>query len=183
MSTGPAPTPARISARFKIADMVALARDLAIKMYDEDTILAKHGLTAQELEILQGHEEFRALTERLALDWNSPRSVQERLALQTSVGLEAVLPDVIARATAKNEPLTGVAQLVKVLADICGANNKAVAAESREKFSINITIGGEKESFEKTRSTINIEPEPGPTDAVVERVGINALLDLKPAPE
>jgi hypothetical protein len=127
----------------------------------------------------------------MAYEWNLPRTANERLATQTAVGLETVLPDVIARMKIKNEPLAGIAQLTKVLADICGATNKvAPQAGPTEKFKIVIDLGGDKQDFDVKRPVVTIEAGAetgGSTEAPSEvsslREGLSNLLTLQTEPE
>ncbi len=168
-----APVPAVIAhaplpAGFSIPGIVALARDLAIGMYDEPALLKKHEITAEQYATLQSVPYFQKVVAQLAEEWHAPKSAQQRLAIQTAVGLEQVLPDVIARATVKHEPLNGVAQLVKVLADIAGANQTAgkQQAAPREQFKITINLGADTEVYNKSKPTIVVDN--APTDQGLE---------------
>lgn len=189
MSTPPVPvtatvTPAPLPESFDTPAAAALARDLAIGMYDEALILKKAGITAEQYETLKQNEWFQKLVTQLSEEWNQPKNAQQRLAIGAAVGLETVLPDVIARAKVKNEPLQGVAQLVKVIADIAGVggSNKAPAPPS-EKFSITIDLGGEPEVYEKSRPVITVESAPIDTALPEITGGIRSLLTLQTEPE
>lgn len=178
-------TPAPIPESFPIPAVVALARDLAIGMYDEAVILRKHGITPEQYETLKTVPYFQNTVKKASEDWNAPRSAQERLAIQTAVGLEEVLPDVIARAKVKNEPLQGVAQLVKVLADICGANSAAGKQNiaPREQFKITINLGADTEVYNKTKPAITIDASPEAVELQPQPGGFGSLLTLSPEPE
>ena len=147
---------------FDVPGAVALARDLAMNLYDRDFILKKHELTDDQVKMLEANEYFKSLVETMSKEWNSPRSAQERLAIHTAVGLETVLPAAIARISNTTEPLAGVAQMVKVLAEIGGATNRQnKPAPPSEKFTINInlgaaTAGGGKEAYVKSVPTIDV---------------------------
>lgn len=173
---------------FSVPQVVALARDLAMDMYDRPVLLKKHGITDSQYATLEGIPYFVNVVKQLSEEWNAPKSSQQRLAIQTAVGLEEVLPDVIARAKIKNEPLQSVAALVKVLADIAGANQSAnrQAAPAREQFKITINLGGDQEVYNKTKPTITLEADQAPPE--LEEVqqqpqGFGSLLSLQPDPE
>jgi hypothetical protein len=163
-------TPPALPDGFSVPGAVGLARDLVMNLYDRDFILKKHGITEAVCKRLEANEYFQKLTEQLAIEWNTPKSAQERLALHTAIGLEVVLPDAIARVSNRTEPLAGVAQMVKVLADIAGANQAAKQKQQGapgEKFQITINLGaangGTKEHYDKTITvlpTITADPEP-----------------------
>lgn len=176
-------TPEPVPESFGSGDAAALARDLAHAMYAEDVILKKHGLTPGQFETLKKNEWFATIVKQMEFDWNSPKNTQQRLATEAAVGLENVLPDLIARMKAKNEPLQGIAQLSKVLADIAGVGgaNKA-PAPATEKFNIVINLGGEQEVYQKTKPVI--EALPVANDPVAEvRGSIHSLLALQTEPE
>lgn len=192
MSDAPLPVTAAVTTTaplpegFSVPGVVALARDLAIGMYDEAVLLKKHGITTEQYATLNAVPYFQNIVKQLAEEWNAPKSAQQRLAIQTAVGLEEVLPDVIARAKIKNEPLQGVAQLVKVLADIAGANQTAgkQQAAPREQFKITINLGADQEVYNKTKPTIVLETNPG-ADVAPEQhaTGFGSLLSLQTDPE
>ncbi len=176
---------------FFIPDMVAFARDLAINSHDLPVLLKKHQLTQPQYEHLKTVPYFQEVSKQLAEEWHAPKNVQQRLAIQTATGLEEVLPGVIARAKIKNEPLAGVAQLVKVLADICGANtSKNNAPATTEKFKITINLGADTEVYNKSKPSITVEHgveavppsgSPSPIREIPE--GLGNLLTLSPDPE
>lgn len=184
--TVPVTTMAPLPENFSIPGVVALARDLAMDMYDEPVLLKKHGVTPEQYATLKAVPYFQNIVRQLAEEWNAPKSATQRLAIQTAVGLEEVLPDVIARAKVRNEPLQGVAQLVKVLADIAGANQTAgkQQAAPREQFKITINLGADTEVYAKTKPTIVLETNPA-TDVAAEPhpQGFGSLLSLSPDPE
>lgn len=176
-------TPVALPENFSIPEAISLARDLALNMYELPVILKKHGISDTQYATLKTNTYFAKLVEQMALDWNGSKSAQERLALQAAVGLETVLPEAIARVKNKNELLTGVSQMVKVLADIAGANNhnKAPSAPS-EKFTITINLGADREVYDKSKPIIDLQPAPaGEVPAVPE--GFSSLLTLQTEPE
>lgn len=174
-------TPAPLPEGFTVPALAALARDLAIGMYEEQVLLKKNGVTPEQYATLKSIPYFQKLVEQMAIEWNAPKSVQQRLAIETAVGLEEVLPDVIARAKIKNEPLQGVAQLLKVLADIAGANaNTRAPAAPTEKFKITINLGADTEVYEKTKPVVTIE-QASEVPALAE--GLGSLCSIQTEPE
>ena len=181
-------TAASLPASFSVPAVVALARDLALGLYEEKILLQKHGISPEQYEILRKIPYFQQHVEQQAKEWNAPRNAQERLANLTAVGLEEVLPTVIARTKVPNEPLTGVAQLVKVLADMCGATNQSKQhAAPTEKFKIVINLGADQEVHTKTKPILEVAADtaPGiPDHSVAEiRSGLSSLLSLQTQPE
>lgn len=181
-------TPAPLPEGFDMPMVVALARDLAIGMYDEAVLLKKHGITPDQYVTLNAVPYFQTIVRQLSEEWNAPKSAQQRLAIQSAVGLEEVLPSAIARAKVKNEPLNNVAQLIKVLADIAGANQTAgkLQAPAREQFKITINLGADQEVYNKTKPTMVIENTEAPPDQPAlqpQPQGFGGLLALQTDPE
>lgn len=181
-------TPAPLPDGFTVPGAVALARDVAIEMLELPAILRKHAVTAEQYATLKEVPYFKNIVEEFARQWNAPSSVTQRLAQQTAAGLEEVLPDVIARMKIKNEPLQGIAQLAKVLADIAGVGGSArQAPQANEKFKIVINLGADTQTFEKSKPIINIMPDPDPPADVAEiqsfSQGFGSLLAIQTEPE
>lgn len=176
-------TPVPLPESFETPAAAQLARDLAIRMYDEPAILKKHGLTPEQFETLRRYEWFQKLVQQLSIEWNTPKNAQQRLATEALVGLESALPDMIARMKVKNEPLAGIAQLSKVLADIAGVGGaNRVQAPPTEKFTITINLGADQEIYEKSKA---ITVEPGSFSDTVTEVsgGLQSLLAIQTEPE
>lgn len=173
-------TPEPLPADFETPAAAQLARDLALRMYEEPVILKKHHLTPGQYETLRQYDWFQRLVEQLSLEWNAPKNAQQRLATEALVGLESVLPDVIARLKVKNEPLAGIAQLSKVIADIAGVGgtNKA-AAPATEKFQITINLGADQEVYDKS-VPVTVD---GNSALPPDTSGLQSLLTLHTEPE
>jgi len=174
-------SPPALPENFSIPQAAALARDLSISMYDREVILRKHRVTDAQCKVLENNPYFIKLLEQAAAEWNSPRSIQQRLALEAAVALEGVLPDVVARMSAKTEPLSGVVEAGKLLTKVAGIGEKSAPGPAGEKFTITIDLsggGGEKQTFEKTLPPVI---EAFPVQPFAE--GAAALLDLYTEPE
>jgi hypothetical protein len=183
VSTAVAPAP--LPETFNTQDAAKLARDIALRLYDESVILKKAGLTEGQYETLKQNQWFQALVTQITTEWNLPKNAQQRLAILSAVGLETVLPDIIARAKVSNEPLTGIAQLVKVLADMAGfSSQNRQQAPAAEKFNIVINLGADTEVYEKTRPIV-VDERPTAIDDTVAEVnsGLQTLLALQKKPE
>lgn len=138
---------------------VRLAHDLAVDLYDRDVILKKHGVTDEQCRALEANTHFKALLEKAIRDWFAPSNIRDRLALEAAIGLEAAMPAMVGRMTNALEPLPGVVQAAKVLADIAGAGGQRQQASAGEKFTITINLGSDKQVFEKTAPTIEVTSE------------------------
>lgn len=149
-----------------VVELAALARDLAIGMYDLSVILSKHMITAAEHKAIMAMPYFQKLLEQAATEWNKPTNINDRLALEAAVGLEIAMPSIISRMKVQNEPLQGIVQAAKVLTEIAGAGgSKDKAQGPQEKFKIVINLGGEPRIVEKSVQ-IDQNPAPGEVQTV-----------------
>lgn len=131
-----------------------LVHDLAVNMHDEATILRHHNLTPEQFNALKNNEFFKKCLDAAIMDWNSPNSVQKRLALKAALALEKGMQSMGARLSNGKEPLTSVAQLAKLFADMSGVVGREPQQNAQgEKFRIEIHLGDERVAIEKTRPT------------------------------
>lgn len=171
--TPPEPTPEQLPAvivpQVPAAEMpegwtihktAAFVRDLAQNLYDEDTVLKKHGVSPEQYARLKNNEFFKRALEATALEWNAPQNTKRRLALESAIAIEDSLPDVVARMRVKNEPLTGVVALLKVLGEIAGVAGQGQAQQPQavgEKFKITINLGGDVTQREATPNLVQVQ--------------------------
>jgi uncharacterized lipoprotein YehR (DUF1307 family) len=158
-----APSLTALPPGFTIPAAAALARDLAIHLYDDDVILKKHNVTDDQFATLSANTFFHKLLETATTEWNSLKSVQQRLALEASVAVEDVLPDITARMRNATEPLPGVVEALKAFTKIAGIGESKQVQPIGERFSININLSGETQAYEKNRtpgSTVEIRTLP-----------------------
>ena len=134
-----------------IQALAALARDIAINLYAEDVILAKHSLNSAQYAEIAKHEVFQRLVEAAAADWNSSKSIQQRLALEAAVTLETTMPTIGARMADVKEPLNAVIEAGKLLAKMSGVGESKTPQAAGEKFTITINLGADTLKYEKTR--------------------------------
>ncbi len=143
----------------KVADLV---RDLAMNLYDEPAILHKHRLTPADYDAIKKNKYFQNALEQETLAWNSPQSATRRLALEAAMAVENALPTVAARMHNKNEPLSDVVALLKLLSELAGAIGSKAAnlgGPSASQFKITINLGADREVYDKSKPTITLENE------------------------
>ncbi len=184
--TVPVTAPHPLPPGFTIPGAVAIAKDVAIGMYDMPAILKKHEITPEQYAFLETLPYFQDVLKQQANEWFGPKNSQQRLAIQASTGLEQVLPDAIARVSIKNEPLQGIAQLVKVLADIAGASgNTRQPSAPAERFKITINLGADTEVYNKSKPVFNLDIEEtgDPSPVQPQSQGLGPILTLRTDPE
>jgi hypothetical protein len=155
----PTTTPVALPPDWTIPKLAKLAHDFAVHMYDDDVLLAKHELTPDQYARLASNDIYKKMLEIASIEWNSPKSINQRLALEAAVTLEHVMPTIGVRMEDKREDLPGVIEAVKALTKIAGIGEQKQQAAPGEKFTITINLGSDVEHFEKTR-TLEIQSLP-----------------------
>lgn len=161
-------TPPPLPEGWTINKVAALVHELAVNMYDVKTILDKYGLTEQQFEALQANEFYKKCYDSAVFEWNRPQSINKRIALESAVGIEAVLPTIVARCAQTNESLPNVVAALKLLAELSGSigNQNKAPENPREQFKITINLGADVQRFEKIQPAENlVEIQPIPQGA------------------
>lgn len=141
-----------LSADFGLNDAALLARDLVMSLLPLQDVLKKHQLSLGQYETLKEVAAFNTMIENFTAEWESISNTPQRLAFQALTGVERSLPHVAARMRDEKEPLSSVTQTLKLYAEIggmVGQQQKGQGAPG-EKFVININLGDEVQTFEKT---------------------------------
>lgn len=126
------------------AELMSIARDIAMDIQILPKILAKHGITNVQYDYLSQHNEFfkQAVTV-LCREWQSIGSTKERIRVQAAAALEEQLPIIASRVGSKTEKLEAVVEGAKLLAKIADVDSPSGGGVgSGERFSINIDLGG-----------------------------------------
>lgn len=156
----PAPLPAGLG----IHQIASLVREIAVNMYPIEVILTKHGLTAEQYKTLETNEFFQKALNSAVLEWNSPQSTNKRLAMEAAIALEDALPNVAARMSKNDEPLSGVVEVAKLFAKMSGVGEDKTPQAPSEKFKIIINLGEDTINLEKQRAPLikveEVQPQP-----------------------
>ena len=112
-------------------------------------ILADYGLTTEQYKRLEALPFYQNALENYRLEWNSAKSVHERLKLKSAVMLEEAFPVLGARMRSSEEPLPAAVETAKLLAKITGRGEaKTQQVNPAEKFVITINLGADRDAKE-----------------------------------
>jgi hypothetical protein len=142
--------------------LLRLAREIAIDLFEIETILANNKITRNEFDRIKEDPRFIRLLESEVLAWNAAGNTQERTKLKAGALLEEFLPEANARLHDKSEPLSSKTELMKALARIAGMGNERgqVEGAAGERFTVTINLGADhKLEFSKTVTPKVIEGE------------------------
>ena len=127
---------------FSLPQVMSLARDMAVMLFDEPTILDNNGITEEQLNYLKENEFFKQQLELASAEWHSIKSVNQRIALGAAMIVEDALPTIGARLKTSQEPLAGVVQGLTAVSKIAGLGEKPQGQQTPgEKFTITINLG------------------------------------------
>lgn len=135
------------------AQLVALARELVQLIKHPAEIFPDYKITQEQFDahiITNGY--FKRAYDALLIEWNAASSTNKRLAMKSAAVLEDSLTKVGARMTNEKETLTAVVEAGKFFAKLAGAGEDVRNQQAGEKFSINITIGGQNIKLDAQRN-------------------------------
>jgi hypothetical protein len=131
--------------------IAAFVRDVAVNLYPIEKTLAKHGIAADQYEVLKENEFFKKALAAALIEWNSPQSTQKRLAMEAAIALEDAMPVMAARMHKSTESMRDLVEVAKLFAKMAGVGEGTVSTAPSEKFSVVINLGGDKQVFDKSR--------------------------------
>lgn len=125
-------------------EMAKLAREIAMDIKETHVILREFNLTQTQYDYLSEHNSFfRNALEAAAVEWHSPLSTKERVAVAAAAILEDSLPTLGARMQNRGEGLPGVTEAAKLFAKLAGIGEREHGGPPvGERFVINIDLGG-----------------------------------------
>jgi hypothetical protein len=143
-----------------VRHIAAFVRDIAVNLYPEGKILAKHGITPEQYATIKDNPFFKKAMEQALIEWNSPQSTQKRLAMEAAIALEEAMPVIAARMHKSTESLRDIVEVSKLFAKMAGVGETSATNAPTEKFSVVINLGGDKQVFEKSHQlTVISEPD------------------------
>lgn len=141
------------------ADLVKLAREIAMDIKEVDVVLGHYHLTTEQFNWLKEHHAFfKQALQVSTIEWNSALTTPERIKLESAAILEDALPRLGARMSNQAEGLPGVVEAAKLFAKIAGLGEKEAGDRAPgERFTISINLGGDDKLVYKSKETPAIE--------------------------
>jgi len=126
--------------------LAKLAREIAMDIKEKSVVLKECGLTQEQYDYLAEHSTFfKYALETAALEWQSPLSTKERVAVAAAAILEDSLPTLGGRMQNRGEGLPGVTETAKLFAKLAGIGERENSGPpTGERFVINIDLGGDQ---------------------------------------
>jgi hypothetical protein len=136
------PTP-QAPAELLAYDFAALAREIAMDIFELKDILYVHKLTDTEWQKIQANPKFQEMVASMTAEWNSAANTKERIRIKSSTGLEAVLETYINDIRDTTIPLGQRVEAGKFLAKIGEIDTANIigGAAGGSGFSVTLNIG------------------------------------------
>ena len=121
----------------------ALVRDLAVALQGEDDVLAAHGVSQADFEMLKSNDFFIRMLDSARKEWQSVANTVERTTIEAAFTFEQLLPALHQRALDPETPFSQVLEYAKLLAKAGGIGEGRTSGSATDKFSIVINMGND----------------------------------------
>lgn len=156
-------------------DAYALARAVAMSLSGIGPVLTQFKLTQAQYDAILLDDFYKRALDNATEEWNSIKGTQQRAVLKAAAVIEDGMIVMGGRLQDVKEPLTGVAQMAKVLGDFAGLGRSQQTPGAGEKVTISIDFGADtKLVVEKTIEGPEIQ---------AQREGEGSIITLQPQRE
>jgi len=121
-------------------NFAALAREIAMDIFELDQILQIHQLSVEEWERIQKNPQFQQMLRGLIGEWQSAANTRERVRIKAATGIEMHLEELILALGDDQIPLGQRVEAAKFLARL-GELDNIREFGSAGAFQINLNIG------------------------------------------
>jgi len=123
-------------------EFAALAREIAMDIFDINQILELHRLDEAEWQRIQANTKFQQILGDMVREWNATATTRERVKTKAATGLESTLEVYIRAITDDNIPLAQRVEAGKFLARLGELDgNRDVMGGAGGGVTININTG------------------------------------------
>lgn len=135
-----------------------IAREMAMAIRPASEILGTNNLTQEEFETnIQPLDFYKRCYEAFIAEWNSIGNTNRRIAMQSAVALEVVLPLLAARMGHRGELLPDVTKTAELFGKLAGIDNEAKKT-GNDRIKITINLGADTRVFEESVKAIEATP-------------------------
>ena len=122
-------------------NLAALAREIAMDIFDLDKILEIHKLSFAEWERIAAMPRFQSMLADMLLEWRTATNTKERLRVRAQTGIETHLDQLINELSDPSIPLTQRVEAYKFLARLGELDGQIQGGSGGTGFHINLNIG------------------------------------------
>jgi hypothetical protein len=122
-------------------DLAKLAREIAMNIKPLDTVLEIFKITPAQYEKIKVHPFFARALDQFTIEWNSAKSVHDRIRIESAIILEDAMPNLAGRMAKSDETLGAVIEAGKLLHKMSGMETERASGNPGDKFTITINLG------------------------------------------
>ena len=149
-----------VAPALSLPELGRLAREMAVDLREKADILRDYHLSEADYELLTQNLTYARLLSAIVKEWNSVLSTADRIKFKAALAFEDGLETIATRMANPNEPLSGAVETGKLLARVGGIGEESINGQKGEKFTINISLGGQRLSFENAVAPLEVRPIP-----------------------
>lgn len=139
-------------------DLAALAREIAMDIFEMKDILLVHKLDDEQWEEISRNVKFQQMVTQMAAEWNSALNTRERIRIKAATGLESVLENYIREIRDEKIPLGQRVEAGKFLARIGEIDtSQIIGGAGGGGFSITMNIGSSHKTIDAVPNPVAIE--------------------------
>ena len=169
----PAPTDVRVLAPqpdLDVSDFVRIARLMVMNTGPAELVLRRVEITQEQFDKwVRPHSIYQNAYNTFLIEWESPLSTKQRIAIQAAAVVEDSIPEIALRIADGTVPLGQVIEALKALAKFAGVGEeKQEIGESGTRFTINITTSTPEKTIEGSAIRLKPEGESPPSQIRIE---------------
>jgi hypothetical protein len=130
--------------------LAKLAREMAMNIRNYKAIFEDFGITEEDYYEISKIEHFKRCKEQFSLEWNSSASAADRSRLIMAAYTEQCAPAMARGVLDETKPFSDRIDGFKSLMKGAGIGEAKNDRGSAERFIININLGGEVETYDKS---------------------------------
>lgn len=147
-------TPSEIFA----VDLAALAREIAMDIFEIKDIMAVHKLDEEQWEEICRNTKFQQMLTQMSAEWNSAMNTRERIRIKAATGLESVLENYIREIRDEKIPLGQRVEAGKFLARIGEVDTSQIlGGAGGGGFTITMNIGTSHKTIDAVPNHLAVE--------------------------
>src|SRR5882672_7487606 len=106
--------------KFSEADIIAIAREIAMDVRDPATILETYKVTPDDWKVIQKDKTYLKHVETFTAEWNTLNNTENRVKIKTAVLIESWLPEGNRLIWSGGDSLAVITELVKLFKSLAG---------------------------------------------------------------
>jgi hypothetical protein len=148
--------------------LAKLAREMVMNIRNYQAVFADYGIDEQDYYEIEKNDFYKKAKETFAIEWNASISTEDRLKIGSLAYLEQLVPVITRRAMKDDANLVASTEVGKLLSKMAGVGEMKVEKNLAERFIININLGADTETYDKSIEITPNDVPPKPLPKMVK---------------